>query len=148
MDRAALGYRKLGERKRQLGEGDAESELGLDRLLVDRGDSGAESVGGPQARLSRRPQEGPSAANSHRPERERVRSKLLGWVGSSPPSLPAAVMGLRGRVSCVSSGPSPRLTALWKGSRGGGGGESGAPGPSRKRKKQDVLVSFKVRAVF
>lgn len=46
MDRAALGYQKLGERKRQLGEGDAGSELGLDRLLVDRGDSGAESVRG------------------------------------------------------------------------------------------------------
>lgn len=111
---------------------------------------GRAGVGAPQARLSYRSREGPSAADSHRPKRQRLCSKLLGWVGSSPLSLPAVVTGLGGRVSCVSSGPSPRLTALWKGSGcgGGGGWRWGAPGPSRKRKKQDVLVSFKVRAAF
>ena len=105
---------------------------------------GRAGVGAPQARLSYRPQEGPSAADSHRPKRQRLCSKLLGWVGSSPPSLPAVVTGLGGRVSCVSSGPSARLTALWKGS-GCVGGSSGA---FQERKKQDVLVSVKVRAAF
>lgn len=42
------------------GEGDAESELGLDRLLVDRGDSGAESVQGlPRPGLATDPRRDP-----------------------------------------------------------------------------------------
>ena len=39
-----LGTESWEKGRGSWGEGDAESELGLDRLLVDRGDSGAESV--------------------------------------------------------------------------------------------------------
>ena len=92
--------------------------------------------------LATGPERDPRLLTSTTPEKQRIRSKLLRWVGSFPLRLPIVATGfevwLDGQQA--SSAASPCRTALWK--------ASGGAGPSRKRKKQDVLVSSKVRVVF
>lgn len=87
--------------------------------------------GGRRTRLSSKPAEGPPGLTRHHPRGTRDCSKLLGWAGSFPLRLPIVATGFEAipLPDCPEEG-------LW------------GAGPSRKRKKQDVLVSFKVRVVF